>query len=269
MNNPSLGFSYAPHVHKPDWLDAWMRRKKKVKLNAVVSLRDTGEENYFHFFNDVMAKLYFIRDAGLDLKGYTIVISSRLQQKEYFRTVVGKSWLKDLTFHVQEDEWIEFDIGVFCKPLTHTVKYFKETARFVLTDSSEGTDRRLFITRDSKTFRFIENMDDLLPILKNYGFEIIDSAHLPFLDQVKLFSSCSALIGVHGAGLTNMIFRNGRPMTVLEIVHPFEYIPFHYIMLSKQYHYPYAVVLGRKGKSNSGGFRVEPAELEGAIRKLQ
>jgi hypothetical protein len=65
-----------------------------------------------------------------------------------------------------------------------------------------------------------------------------------------------------------MIFRNGNPLSVVEIAHPFEYIPFHYIMLSTQFHYPYMVILGRKSNSTDGGFRVEPGDLERAIDKL-
>jgi hypothetical protein len=265
---PSLGFSHAPHVHKPLLSEMFLFRKKKLKLTSIISLRDTGEENYFHFFNDIIAKLYFIRDAGFDLKEFTIVISRKLEEKEYFRVIKEKSWLKGLRYFVQGDEWIEFDKAVFCKPLTHTVRYFQETSRFLLAKTLGVGNRRVFITRDSKTLRFIENMEDLQPVLENYGFEIIDSAKLPFLEQVSLFSECRMLIGVHGAGLTNMIFRDGQQLSVLEIAHPFEYIPFHYIMLSNQYHYQYHVILGKKGNSKHGGFRVEPAELEGTIKKL-
>ena len=58
---PSLGFSRAPHVNKPDLLDSYVK-KNVVHLPRVISLRDTGEENYFHFYNDVLAKLFFIAD---------------------------------------------------------------------------------------------------------------------------------------------------------------------------------------------------------------
>ncbi len=265
---PSLGFAHAPHVHKPDLFETFLKKKKKVRLDAIISLRDTGEENYFHFFNDVISKLYFIKDAGLDLGAYTIVISRKLKEKEYFKAITETTWLKRLNYHVQEDEWIEFGTAVFCKPLTHTFKYFQQTVSLLLPGNPGTGHRRLFITRDSKTLRFIENMHEVVPVLEKYAFEIIDSAKIPFPEQVKLFSECSLLVGVHGAGLTNMIFRNGCPLSVLEIAHPFEYIPFHYIMLSRQFHYPYMVILGKKSNSTDGGFRVEPDELEDAINKL-
>ena len=265
---PSLGFSKAPHVHKPDLIEMFVSRKKTIKLETIISLRDTGEENYFHFFNDVIAKLYFLKDSGLDLGAYTIVLSKKLFEKEYFKAIVDKSWLKNLRYHVQDDEWIEFEKAVFCKPMTHTLKYFKQTVSFFLPQNSGEGGRRIFITRDTKTLRFIENMEDLIPVLEHYGFEIIDSAKLTFDDQVTLFSQCTLLIGVHGAGLTNLIFRSGYPLSVVEIAHPFEYIPFHYIMLSKQFNYPYEVILGKECNSKHGGFRVDPEDLKTAIKKL-
>ena len=265
---PSLGFSRAPHVRKPDLFELFLTRKKIVKLDAIISLRDTGEENYFHFFNDLISKLFFIKDNGIDLNNFTVVVSQKLYEKEYFKVTIENSWLKDLTFHVQTDEWIEFKTALFCKPLTHTLKYFKQTVRLLLPENSGNGRRRVFITRDAKTFRFIDNMKELLPVLESYGFEIIDSAKLSFLDQLRIFSECSILIGVHGAGLTNMIFRQGRSLSVVEIANPFEYIPFHYIMLSAQFKYPYTVILGKDNNLKTGGFRLEPNDLEGALNKV-
>ena len=265
---PSLGLSRAPHVHKPDLFEMFSTPRKKIELKEIVSLRDTGEENYFHFFNDVIAKLYFLRDAGLDLHSFTIVISKKLYEKEYFKIIKEISWIQELTFHVQDDEWIKFEKAVFCKPLTHTSAYFQQITGPLLPLKPTVMARRIFITRNSKTLRFVDNMEELLPVLSKYDFEIIDAASLPFLDQVNIFSECNLLIGVHGAGLTNMIFRNGRPLSVLEIAHPFEYIPFHYIMLSRQYNYRYNVILGKKSKSAKGGFRVDPRELENAMKDL-
>ena len=57
----SLGFARAPHVNKPSLIGSYFRKRNVVHLSNVISLRDTGEENYFHFYNDVLAKLFFCR----------------------------------------------------------------------------------------------------------------------------------------------------------------------------------------------------------------
>ena len=81
-------------------------------------------------------------------------------------------------------------------------------------------------------------------------------------EQIELFSMCRYLISIHGAGLTNMIYRHRNPMTILEIIQPSAYIPFHYITLAHQYNYSYDIILGEKGNlHNQGGFRVNPAHF--------
>ena len=39
-----------------------------------------------------------------------------------------------------------------------------------------------------------------------WAIELVDPGALPFQQQVELFASAQLLIGVHGAGLTNMLF---------------------------------------------------------------
>jgi len=119
----SLGFSRAPYVHKPKWFETYIHKTKTIHLARIISLRDTGEENYFHFYNDILPKLFFIKDNSFELANFIIVISKKLFEKEYFQFFLNNSWLKQLNLHIQDKEWISFDEAIFCKPYTHTKKY--------------------------------------------------------------------------------------------------------------------------------------------------
>ncbi len=54
-------------------------------------------------------------------------------------------------------------------------------------------------------------------MLRDVGFETVDTGTMPLRDQIELFRQTEVLVAVHGAGLTNMMFRAGRPMTVIEL----------------------------------------------------
>lgn len=266
---PSLGFSRAPHVHRPDWVESYLRRPAVKTMGAIISLRDTGEENYFHFFNDVLPKLFFLKGNNVDLRKFTIVVSEKLFRKQYFQFYFQNTWLKDLSWHVQKNEWLHFEEAVFCKPYTHTKRYFETAVQFADAIPARVQHERIFITRPLKSLRFVENMDEIWPVLKDFGFTVIDTATLPFQEQVGLFQKCRHLVAVHGAGLVNMIFRKGEPLNVLEIVQPSSYIPFHYIMLAHQYGYRYDILEGRGGhRKQQGGFRVFPDELRSKIEEM-
>lgn len=267
---PSLGFASAPHVHKPSFFETYFKRPKVKKLNKVISLRDTGEENYFHFFNDVIAKLFYLQDNNIDLTGYSIVVSDKLYKKPYFQFYLKSSLLKDLNWFVQQsDEWVFFESAMFCKPYTHTKEYLNLCATIALNGAETVGERRVFLTRSISSLRYIENLNELTPVLIKYNFEIIDTSELSFEQQILLFRNCRYLVAIHGAGITNVIFRSGNPLSVLEVVQPASYIPFHYIMLCKLYNYRYDVILGFKGKvSGKGGFAVDPVELETRIEQM-
>jgi capsular polysaccharide biosynthesis protein len=266
---PSLGFSHAPHVHKPSFAETYSFKTRNItRLDKVISLRDTGEENYFHFFNDILPKIYFLEARDFPIADFTLVISHRLYNKPYFQYFLTTDYFKRWKWYVQQPgEWIYFKESVFCKPYTHT-KAFLDTSVHLCKVQDENKNH-IFLTRSERSLRYIENMDDLLPILKKHQFKIIDASELSFQEQVNLFAGCTCLAGIHGAGLTNMIFRKGQPMSVLEIMHPFPYVPFHYIMLSKLYGHRYDLLLGMKGKKHrSGGFRVDPYQFELKLASL-
>lgn len=261
---PSLGFASAPHVHKPDVAEMYFKKRKVTHVEKIISLRDTGEENYFHFFNDVLAKIFFLQEHGLNLKEYALVISTKLHTKHYFQYLVTHTFLSSLTWHVQQAaEWIQFDEAVFCKPYTHTKKYLDKAVELVKPKTIADGNRRVFLTRSAASLRFIENHAEIESVLKKFDFEIVDTSQLSFEEQIQLFSQCRYLVAIHGAGISNIMFRSGKPLSLLEIIQPSAYIPFHYSMLCKLYSYQYDVMLGMKGKSaGSGGFRIIAEQLE-------
>ena len=258
----SLGFSHAPYVKKPSVLKMLFKRKK-VRLEKVISLRDTGEENYFHFYNDVLTKLYFAQEYNLIEDGTVIVISEKLSIKPFFKFYLENTYLKQWKWHVQKDEWITVDHIIFCKPYTHTKRYFVKSCHLILPFvRSKSLSKRIFLTRSKTSFRFLENDEEIRSLLMEYEFTIVESSTMPFLDQVSLFNSAETVIAVHGAGLSNLLFRDGKSLSVLELFHPNEYLPFHYILLCKIYGYRYDALQGQEGRlKGSGGFQVDIEDL--------
>ena len=75
--------------------------------------------------------------------------------------------------------------------------------------------QKIYIDRaDSTTTRFghriLKNEEEIKEILKKKGFKSFILSELSFQDQVNLFNNCSYVIGLHGAGFSNLIFcKNG------------------------------------------------------------
>ena len=66
--------------------------------------------------------------------------------------------------------------------------------------------RRMFISRRDAARRRLVNEDEIIEIVSAHGFEIVLPAMLNQVDQARLFTEAASVIGVAGAGLTNMLF---------------------------------------------------------------
>lgn len=68
-----------------------------------------------------------------------------------------------------------------------------------------GLPRRLFVSRRGATSRRIANEAEISSHLESYGFATIQLEKLSLSEQIRLFRDATHVIGVHGAGLTNLM----------------------------------------------------------------
>ena len=267
----SLGISRTLFLPKPGLLAFW-KRKKVITLSRAISLRDTGEENYFHWFNDVLAKLFFLRRQDIAIDKIPVIIAKKLWDKPYFQYYYGQSaLLQSLQWIIQDDEYIRCESVIFCKPQTHRSDLWSDITAGLKLPDAQTPSRKIFLTRHKTRLRFIENSAEIEAICREQGYEIIDTDTMQPQQQVALFASVSHLVGIHGAGLTNMIF--SRPgCRVLELFPPPDlgYLPYHYILLARVRDFHYRAVIGGPPVTPfSGGFQVEAHEFAQALAEFE
>jgi hypothetical protein len=259
----SLGFARAPHVHKPDIYKTFLRQRVEVRLPLVISLRDTGEENYFHFYNDIVPKLFLLQEFRYFNAEAYLLVSKRLWEKPYFQSFIDMAEMVKLKWYVQDKEWIRSNHVIFCKPYTHTKKYLDDIVNLTKSNKARGLERKIYLTRKAASLRYIENEREIYSILASYGFERIEAETLSLQDQIDIFRNTADLIAVHGAGLINMIFRRGASLRVLELFHWNDYLPFHYVMVAQIFGFQYDAVRGTSGsESRLGGFYIDPVKIK-------
>jgi hypothetical protein len=230
-----------------------IRREKIKKIKSAISLRDAAEASYFHFYNDFLNKIILLNDLGIDTD-LPLIISAELNNKPFFQDILKRCPLKNRNWVIQNDCYIETKEIIYCKVLPHDKGHYLKLLNLLNIPKPNITmEKRIFLTRDPYKGRNIENIDRIIEIAKEYDFEIIDTENMSIGEQIDLFSRCRSLIGLHGAGLVNIIFRRGAPLSILEIFPP-EHIPPHYYWLSLIFNYSYDGIMGsyrEKGNKNN------------------
>jgi hypothetical protein len=128
---------------------------------------------------------------------------------------------------------------------------------------------RLYISRRKAARKKVENEDEIEPIIKKYGFEIVSNEEFSFLDQISYFSKAKYLISIHGSGLTNILFMKPGS-SVLEFhkkktnskdwhSHAFWYLA---DCLGFDYYYQLCVPTDTEHDYFTANFIVDPVKLE-------
>lgn len=98
------------------------------------------------------------------------------------------------------------------------LNYLRQALR--IQDRPAMPGRKILISRGDVGSRRILNWSEVQPIFERHGFEITQLAGLPTDAQISLFQDAAQVVGVHGAGLTNILFAP-RDCSVLEILPPY------------------------------------------------
>ncbi len=80
-----------------------------------------------------------------------------------------------------------------------------------------GKPRRIFISRRDANTRVLNDEASLIAELERRGFDCPVMSELTLREQAELCANAEIIVSTHGAGLANMLFRNG-PCKVVEIV---------------------------------------------------
>ncbi len=138
----------------------------------------------------------------------------------------------------QVDGWVQMDRFEFISiGVIHPVAYLPDDERNHLRESvfnrfglgtGAGAKRRIYISRSAAMVRRVVNEQEVVRVLEAYGFECIHAERLSFEMQVRLFHSAEFIVGVHGAGLTNILW-SGQAK-VLEIFPAGKFKPLYFFL---------------------------------------
>jgi len=172
--------------------------------------------------SDSLPRLYALRDQLADLP---LLLPHRLQGLEFVTASLAPFPLTSLDF-IADTETVFCPRLIVPMHIAPSGQHNEEIIRALRTllveyfckQNPSRPQGLVYISRRHASRRRIANESEVIEILKNFGFDIIETESLSFSEQVRLFSSARHLISNHGAGLTNMMFM-AAGANVLELRH--------------------------------------------------
>lgn len=203
----------------------WILKQRRLRIperlvGTAVVVASSNAENYFHWLFDSLPRLLLLELAGYAINqvDYFLLDHSRrsFQTESLNHFGIPESKLRRCSKRrVLECERLVVPSmpGPLGRPPKWVCKFLRD--RFVA-DPSAMAERKIYISRQQARGRKILNEGEILPVLVRHGYEIVHAENLTFLQQVQTFAAAKAVIAVHGAGMSNIVF--ARPGTrVLEL----------------------------------------------------
>ena len=193
------------HFYTKEFSDNFAEKKNNFRsIKNSFILGSSPADNYFTNLIFFFPRIFFTNE-----KKINIVIHRNSSNK--FReliTSICKMREIDLKFNFIDDGFYKFENCSIPQFLTinqsiEIIKFFLNT--ILINVDAPKFRPKIYIRREDASYRKIINEADLIKILRNNDFEIINPQHFPILTQMKIFSNAELVISPHGSNLTNII----------------------------------------------------------------
>lgn len=173
-------------------------------------------DNYYHWIMEHLLKLRHV-ERYAEVVGETPTLIIPPDPPKYITETLS-------LLGYSRSEWVEWSepgvrvdslvVPTYPEPTPGNLAWLRsQLQRRVKPVSDEPS--RIYVSRDRSDKRLVENEHEVRKAVSEFGFEPYFLEDLTVAEQIQLFSSADAVLGPHGAGLTNVIW--GDELTVFEL----------------------------------------------------
>lgn len=250
------------------------RDKKVVPLSGTYALLRSRVHNYYHTIVDNLPRVLTLERPPFDQLSEILLLcpGGATDLESFFLDRFGLSNVRPIAleqgfvYELERLIFTPFKSGIFSGYLPDWYVGRLREKLFPMRPSRRN--RRIFISREHavRQERKIVNEDEIRSLLCELGFEVRCPELLSFEEQIEMFYDAEAVVGVHGAGLTNTLYAPPG-LKVVEIFASNEINPAYYF-LCKSLDHRYSWVAGDGEGLFPPQFGVNTSRLLMALNQL-
>ena len=214
-----LSMMFAPY-----FFDIFFQSKLPDILSVpdpVLVLAGMPGENYGHWLHQMLPRLHLALKAGWHPSDFSKVIINNTPNKFAEESLLAAGFLSEqliptsIHLHIKGHPLVVPSIPYAGNP----PEWISEFLRYTYGKDNVIPRRLIYTSRANCRWRKISNETELIPILEEFGFEIVYPETLNFMEGVRLFETAAVVCGMHGANLSNLCFCKPGSL-LIEIYHP-------------------------------------------------
>ena len=218
------------------WLfDSNFQSYKHIHASSTANVSEPGpfflaptrwyNTNYYHWTIDCLPKLLLFKELKSVITGLKLLIHRfpfDSFQSQWLRILeIGDTEITYLREGVNHNIFDVYYVPILGANFVSRLssQYFKTGFDKYLQKvnySSSHYPEKIFISRRLGHVRSIANQTEINSLLAAYDFQVIYAEDFSVLDQLKLFTDARYIIGIHGSGLSNLLFTSSSS-SILEI----------------------------------------------------
>ncbi len=198
------------------------KRNYSLKAGNWSSIQTGFKNNWYHLWIESLYRLVLLNKLSSPLKVFLC------NENQEITRILNKPSFSNFEFFGESREpFIKIENFVFVPFLYDSwniplldVRLFSEFDNLFLSGLESRSEKwsafkKVYISRNRSLKRKCQNEDQLVRFLKKQGVSSVNLEDLSLMDQIALFHQVEFVVGVHGAGLVNIIF--SKSCVVLEI----------------------------------------------------
>jgi capsular polysaccharide biosynthesis protein len=186
-------------------------------------LAGRGDLNYFHFLLDIFPRLAILEMTGAPTPDrWYVPLGHRFQADALeLAGFLPRDGLIDADRepHVRAESLLVPGLPDQHKRMPPwSVAYIRERLRPA--DAEVVPGKRIYISRGrEQNNRIVRNEDEVMEVLGERGFTLVDPAAHPMAEEIRLFAEAECIVSPHGAALTNLLYASPGA-AVIELLAP-------------------------------------------------